>query len=171
MSYVLIILLSLLFAGSVYLFVAPFYLEINSSTGLFRIRLHHAASMSLKVEDRIYVETKILGWKKRSAVEFNKKEQEQVEVAKKEVHKDRAIGTRFSGRKLQALIKSFKVNTCRVSIDTGDVQWNGMLYPVFFSLSWYVNKPVEINFVGKNEIVIEIQNSIARMSWALISSN
>jgi hypothetical protein len=164
------LILSLLFGILAYLFFAPFYLEINTNTGLLRFRLHRVANISLKIEDCIYIETKVLGWSRKSALTLS---QAAPATKKKEVTshaKKKKKGLSISRAKLTSLLKSFRMNTCRISIDTGNMQWNGMLYPAFYWLGWYTGKPIEINFTGKNEVILEIQNSVARMSWALISS-
>jgi len=74
----------------------------------------------------------------------------------------------FPIKKMRAIIKTFKINTCYINIDTGDAGLNGMLYPGFYWLSAYIHKPVGINFLNENDIVLEIENSLARMAWAYI---
>ena len=41
---------------------------------------------------------------------------------------------KISSKRIKQVIKSFKVNKCSVELDTGDVQWNGILFPFFFML-------------------------------------
>jgi len=62
-----------------------------------------------------------------------------------------------------AVIKSFKVRKCYVKVDTGNMQLNGILYPGFYLLSKATARTFEINFMNTNEIVLEIENNIARI--------
>jgi hypothetical protein len=68
------------------------------------------------------------------------------------------------------VIRSFKVNKLEATFDFGDMQWNGILYPLFCWISCKTGKDVRINFEGKNIIVLQAENNIARMSRAYICS-
>ncbi|MBL7931290.1 MAG: hypothetical protein JNL60_05295 [Bacteroidia bacterium] len=148
-----------------YLLFAPFYFEVDSNQGLLRFRFHKAASISLKLENTLFLELKVFGWIKKLDVESPYKK---TETTNKKPNNQ--IRNRVSFAQLSAVLKSFKIKSCRISIDTGDVQWNAMLFPVFYFLHWRSGKNLEINFTGKNEIVLHIKNNIARMGWAFISS-
>ena len=165
---ILSIFLLLIVGTLFYVFFAPFYFEINNIKQVYRFRFHRLASADLKTDNNtFFIETRILGWKKQfdllePGVTGNTTETIVLHSKKKE--------TRPSWKKIKAVIKSFKVNTCFISIDTGDMPTNGILYPLFFWLSHSTNKNIEINFIGETKIIIEIKNSLARMSWAYISS-
>jgi len=55
------------------------------------------------------------------------------------------------------LLKSFKIKTIFVDIDTGDCIVNAKLYPIFSFLNYY-KKGFYINFKGNNRIILSIQN-------------
>lgn len=151
------IVLFLILAGFSYLLFAPFYLEINSAEGLYRIRFHRLFSARLMVADTsLKVEFKIAGWSRQIDV-FTKTKQ----TKKRPPAKKKQPGISF--KLIVAVIKSFKVNKCYVSIDTGSMQLNGILYPGFYFLSRYVGKTIEINFLNRNEIILEIKNNLARI--------
>lgn len=166
---IFLVFFSILLALLLYLFFAPFYIEVNSNTGILRLRMPHLASVSLHIEDGIYIEAKLPGCTRRWVPGFYEKKNE-LHKTGKPVKQNKGALTGISPARLKALAGSFKINTCTISIDTGDMPWNGMLYPAFYWLSWYSGKRIAINFTGKNEIVLEIQNSLARMSRAFISS-
>lgn len=161
----------LIFFG--YLFFAPFYLEINSVEGWCRIRFHRLASVKASIRNNaLMFEMKIAGWKKERDFNAmsngaNKKAITRKEERKKESGRKRK---KISWKKIRSVLSSFKVNKCIISIDSGDVQLNGQLFPVFYLLSAYSKKDIRINFIEENIIVLEIKNSLARMSWAYISS-
>lgn len=79
-------------------------------------------------------------------------------------------GFTINWRKLRGVLRSFKINKCNVLLDTGDQQLNGILYPVFCMMRYYSGKYFEINFMNRNEVVLEIENSIARMGWAYLKA-
>ncbi len=70
--------------------------------------------------------------------------------------------------KIKAMLRTFKVNTFFVNLDSNDVMFNAKLYLVFLGLRIYTGKELYINFIGKNEIKIEIENNVARIIWAFI---
>jgi hypothetical protein len=73
-------------------------------------------------------------------------------------------------RLLFSIVKSFKITYLNVNLDTGNYPLNGILYPFFFLLSFFLNKNFSVNFNGKNTIKIIVKNNLARLSWAIISS-
>lgn len=166
----LYVLLCIVFGFFGYLFFAPFYLEIDSTKGLYRIRVHWLASMSIKsVGDILLIELKLAGFTKQVDV-FSAKAEHVRKPAAVSEKKQRKRSPAIQWKKVKAVLFSFRINKCRIRFDSGDVQLNGILYPLFYWISSYSGKDVRINFTGENEVVLEIQNSLARMSWAYISS-
>ena len=153
-----------------YIFFAPFYLEIDTSRGLYRIRLHWLASISIKpVDDFLIIELKLAGFTKqmdRLSTEVSPTRKHVFPVKKK--HRKRTPAIQWS--KVKSVIASFRIKKCRIRFDSGDVQLNGMLFPLAYWISSYSGKDVRVNFTGENEIILEMKNSLARMSWAYISS-
>jgi hypothetical protein len=148
-----------------YLLFAPFYLEVNSNTGLLGIRLHRLASVQLKLtRGTIVAKAWVLGWNKEIDL---LKPVTQAKRAKKAVLQAKGKKPfKLQAGKIKAVARSFKVNKCLVNIDTGDMQLNGLLYPVFYWIGRRAGKPITVNFLDKNEVVLEIENNIARMAKA-----
>lgn len=165
LAILLIVLIVLL-----YLFFAPFYFEINTTNGLYRIRFHRLASISLKmIDSSLIAEVKIGWWTKQiDLFSIDKNADEKRTVAKKTVKAKKK--KKFSFKKIKAVLKSFKISKCSISIDSGDMQLNGILWPVFYLFKVRSGKDFRINFIGENKIVLEVKNNLARMSWAYISS-
>ncbi len=76
----------------------------------------------------------------------------------------------FRKRGVNSVIKSFKLISLHISIDTGNYQLNGILYPLFFLISFLFKKNISVNFVGKNYLHLILKNNLARLSWAYFSS-
>jgi len=71
-------------------------------------------------------------------------------------------------RKVQAVITSFKISKCLITLDTGDMALNGILYPWFLWIGELMSKDISINFCNRNEIVLEIENNFFRVLRAYI---
>lgn len=165
----MVVVLALLFIALCvfsYLFFAPFYFEVNSSMDLYQLRFHRMASVRFKLKNNsLLAEIKLAFWLKEFDV-FEKRTISKEKPKKKEKKNEKEIKIQWT--LIKALLKSFKVNKFRMSIDFGNMQTNGILYPVFYGISTYTKKNIEINFLNKNEIVIEIENNLARISYAYI---
>jgi len=67
-------------------------------------------------------------------------------------------------------IRSFQLKKFNVNVDTGNVQLNSYLFPVFFMIGFFFDRNICINYNGYNFIQIIVQNNLARLSWAFFSS-
>jgi len=150
-----------------YLTFAPFYLEINSSKNLYRIRFDGLAFANLIITvNSLKVDLWIAGWRKQ----FNlltkpiREKQEEKSILSKRKNKP----FRITFQKAKVILESFKVNKFCLNVDSGNLQLNGLLYPCFYWLSKYTNKPISINFINKNEVILELENNIARIAGSLI---
>ncbi|MFZ4613357.1 MAG: hypothetical protein ACOYNH_06710 [Bacteroidia bacterium] len=148
-----------------YLLFAPFYLEIESEINLYRFRFHRVASAKILIENStLILQIKIAGWNRNIDLLASKIKKEKVAPVKR-----KSNTTKIKFRKLMAIIKSFKVNKCCISIDTGNMQLNGILYPLFFWINNFTGKEIRINFIGDNSVSLEVENNFARIFWAYIS--
>lgn len=151
-----------------YLLLAPFYLEIDSTSNLLRIRFHQLVVAEIKTSDSsLIMELRVAWWKKKfDLLAENIRKEKTVEIKKEMKKKSRKIS--FS--KIKAVIKTFKINKCTVHIDTGSMQTNGILFPVFFWIGKWSRKDININFINENKIILQIENNLARMVRAFIFS-
>jgi hypothetical protein len=46
------------------------------------------------------------------------------------------------------------------------VQLNGLLFPLGYWLARRTGRPIDVNFTNNNELVIAIDNNVARLLWA-----
>ena len=80
---------------------------------------------------------------------------------------DRARSESMKVRKAVRFMKTFKVRQLAMNIDTGDCIQNSRLYPVFAFLD-YKYGGFNINFVGRNEMILHVQNTPLRMAKSFI---
>lgn len=166
---IFIVLLCVVVLGLTYLFFAPFYIEIDSSRDLYRIRFHRLIALELKPNEDWKLLLTVVGWQKDLDLENTFEPRKTVPPAPTQ-KKSKRKKAGFPFQKITALIRSFKVNKLYIRIDTGDMQLNGILYPVFAWLKWGRQHDVLINFTGENVVILEIKNNLARLSRAWFGS-
>ena len=161
----LIPVLTLVFILS-FLLLTPFYIELDSRSGLFRFRIQRIANAIIYIaESSLFIDLKIAWWQKKIDLFAPRKK-----VALKKEKKIKRRTHKIPVKKIWSVIKSFKINKCILNIDTGNMPLNGILYPLFAWLENRTEKPVAINFKGENVMVFETENNLARMLWAYIKS-
>jgi hypothetical protein len=149
-----------------YLLFAPFYLEINSKTGLFRVRFHKLASARIYMaENSLFIDLKIMWWHK--IIDLLTPKEKHMKTEKKKIQKEKA---KISLRKILLVVKTFKVNKFYLTIDTGSMWLNGMIYPLFLWLGMRLKRNVMVNFVNENEIIFETENNLFRILRVYITS-
>ena len=166
---VLYALAGLLVLTLLYLLMAPFYLEINSATGLFRLRFQKLIRADIRIsESSLVLDLKMAWWHRQFDV--LSKSASGKRPAKQMKNKGASKRTKRSIplHKGLAVLQSFKINKLDISICFDDMAWNGLLYPLFFWLSRLSRKNMEINFQDRNEVILEIENSCFRMIRAYL---
>ena len=164
-----LIILLVLLLSSVYLLFAPFFIEINTVAGLYRVRFHRLANARLISDERsLIVKLNIAGWHKTIDLLAQRKQNGMPQRKKKVKAKSKL--PRISFRKMKAIFKSFKINKFRIDMDTGNMPLNGVLYTCFTWLRVYSGKDISINFIDDNEMILEIENNCARVIWAYLKS-
>ncbi|MCO6478132.1 MAG: hypothetical protein J5I94_15990 [Phaeodactylibacter sp.] len=85
--------------------------------------------------------------------------------AKAEKPEKRKREKAFPFRRAIRLLKSFNIKYFRLEVDTDDYIWNAYLWPVVY---WIrpLRRHINVNFQGRNECRLLIQNRIWRMAWA-----
>ena len=149
-----VILILLLVSIVIYLLFARLSLVIDTSTNRYFVKLQGICSINAESD-----ETEILKLRLHIFfMDFNfyplrpdKKKKIKSEKKKKK--------SRFSLTIKQAyrLIKSFKVKRLHLDLDTGDCITNAKLYPVFSLLNYKLGH-FNVNFNGRNKLVLHIQN-------------
>jgi hypothetical protein len=158
----------------IYLLVAPFVLIVDSNKALIRIKLFGIASAEpLIVDCDIVLLIRVFGVGFRLNI-TEKIIKSGVRKKKQKIHADIQAHPKprqnksFSLRKLMNVLYSFRFRVFRLHIDTGDYPLNGLLFPLFFWLSKWSGKDFQVNFNNRNELVMHLENSLARVLWAYI---
>ncbi len=85
--------------------------------------------------------------------------------AKPEKPRKRKRKKAFPFHRALRVLKSFNIKYFRLEVDTDNYLWNAYLWPVVY---WIrpLGRHVSINFQGRNECRLLIQNRIWRIAWA-----
>jgi hypothetical protein len=168
----LLVLLLILAIVAGYLAFMPWVLEVDSTLGVYRVRFQRIASAVLRIrESSLIADVTVVGWKRQIDLLQPRKKSQSKEHNEKSVTKQARKRHKMSLHRIWALLRTFKVNTCVVVADTGDMPLNGILYPVFYGLSVLSGKTFRISFNNENAIKLEINNTIARLLWAYVRSS
>jgi hypothetical protein len=122
-----------------------------------------ASAMLLLKNSSLAIEMKIVVWKKEFDLLATKK-RKPARLTKKKSERPN-----ISFSKMKAVIKSFRVTRCYISLDFEEVEWNGILFPLFYWVSRVTGKNIGINFNGKQVVQLQIKNNFARMILAYIN--
>jgi hypothetical protein len=164
------IILLLLFCLSLiaYLLFAPLSIEINTETNWYCLRYHRLMRIYMEREnDRLSAVVNVLFWKRR--IPFGPGT---AEVPSDSKIKKQKKGSRKSmpWKKLFAILRSFRVRTFELVIDSGSMELNGILFPVLYRIGRYTEQDIRISFTGETQAVIKLENNIARMVRAFIAA-
>ena len=156
----LLIVLAFFLVFICYIFLAPFYFEVDSDNNLFRFRFHRLASAQLLIkESSLFVKINLVGWKKMIDV----LESKPVKVKKKRHKLKIQRRSKLTIKQLRSVLKSFKINNSYVDISFNDQRLNAFLFPVFFFLNKTRHVKIFLNFVGRNRVKLEVENNLARI--------
>lgn len=150
----------------IYFLFAPLRLEIDTNLHLYRFSVVPIFSIRW-VTDAIphYAELRIFGFRKKIE-RWEKPASKQEVVVVEEKSKRKPVSLNF--KKIKAVLHSFRVKKWFINIDTGDMALNGKLFPWLFTLSFITKRTFRINFIGKTEVFISIQNNAFRMMKAYL---
>lgn len=156
-----------------YLLFTPFFIGIDSAAGYAEIRFGRLAEFGLVLNETEQTGRLRIAWWKKSFDLFVPPRQAAIRKTEKPAVKAKKRGAMPLDRllrKVRALLSSFRITKCFITVDTGDMRVNGILYPWVYLLKRRTGKDVSINFWGENVIILEAKNTIARMLWAYVKS-
>ncbi len=172
----LAIILLVLLAVLVYLLLAPFYVEINSVKNCIKMRFHRLASAEIFLADDVPIlKITIVGWHRDydifKIIGEKIGEKKSVKLIKK-AQRNKTIQRKFRMTFKHALkiLKSFQIKKCFITVDTGDMPLNGILFPIVYGIKCWSKKDISINFLAETEVVLVIRNTLARTIRAVFSN-
>lgn len=153
------------------LITTPFILVIDSKQ--HRYSLQWGKWIVAQILQNGFIQLSIIGWttlidprksgKSRSEPNKHVPETSHSRAAKKQ------FPVRLTVRKVIRVLRTFRVHTFELSIDTGDYLLNAYLYPIFVLLS-KSNRSLHINFNNDISLKIIIENRPYRIIKAFILS-
>lgn len=140
----------------VYLLVAPIVIYLDTTANTYYLKLTHFFKISLESDKVAVLKIKMqLFFFKFYYYPFRIKPKK--ESTKPSKIRDKKTKRSIGINKGLKILKTFKVKKLLVNIDTGDCILNAKLYPVFAVLNYNFGS-FKINFAGKNQMVLCIQN-------------
>lgn len=166
--------LLLLFLG--WLFWAPIRIAIDSEAGMFAVewwglgRLQWLPEKSL---DRLYLSVWFFQWPIRLGPSEQKaarpKKPAKTERPRKPgPKKNMAAKTLF--RMIRNVLRSFRIKRFYLVWDSDDFIWNARWYPVAWHFSYWSGGHLEINFQGRRELALTVENRLGRIAWAVLKT-
>jgi hypothetical protein len=147
---ILFVLLSLV----LYLLLIPIVLNIDTISNEYHLRVKGLAKASIEQHDTEIFRIKIRAFLTNFYVYPLKKKQPKKKPKEQQIHKYKK---KLGPKKVLRLFRTFKVKRFYMDLDTGNCITNAKLYPVFAILNYKVGA-MNINFQGRNELVLRIEN-------------
>jgi hypothetical protein len=153
LTVVLVLFLGLL----VYLLLMPLELCIDTFREKYYLRMGLLARISVEKDpvELVRLHLKVLfmhfSWRPADLRSWGSKTKKTTKKAKKTKKRHMTLA-----RGMQ-LIQSFRVKAFRLELDTGNPVLNAQLFPIFF-LTGQQGGDVGINFLGRNNILLQITN-------------
>lgn len=157
-----LVIIILILGVLLFMLFIPIIIEINTIKKIYQLRISMIGSIDMMLSDKITFQLKLFGIKKTFAP-FDAIRQQKEENTKSEIKTGEIKN--ISTKKLFSLIRSFKVKRIYVNIDTKDYIQNALLFPLFFLLNTK-KRQLSINYFGRNELILVIENNIYRILQA-----
>ena len=140
----------------------PLQFVIDSKKDLYKIEWKYIGSAFLiECNDCIGVQIQVLFFKK--IIPFDLLFKKKVKIKEERPSKKTpSVFPTFFREKWKKILKSFKIKRCRVNWDTDDYILNAYLYPLT-PFIWRPQTSVIINFEGKRDIQLIIENRLGRI--------
>lgn len=165
-----ILLWMLVFSLVAWILWAPLRLEINSISSIYKIDWWPLATVRWLPETGLdVVEVHFLFFRKQ--FEMMKLGKKQKPSTPPPAHPDKPRKRSVMSppeifRLVSGLLKTFRVQQCRIWWDTDDYLINAWLYPVVHL--WRSDAvQVSINFQGRRDVVLVVENRLGRVIWYL----
>ena len=172
----LLCILALFLALLLFLLFTTITLKIDSYQQQYYVQVWGLCRASIVTGDAPILEFRVLFLRFRIDLleqvskGIARRKQRQEAATSSPERKDRRMPKRM-GQRLWRVLRSFKVRQLELDLDTGSVQWNAYLWPLFYFLRFrHALRHLHINYNGRVEAALHIENRLARMLWAFIRS-
>ncbi|WP_299215347.1 hypothetical protein [uncultured Aquimarina sp.] len=166
---VLTVVLISLFIIAIYILLLPIVICVDTNANEYYIQLKGLAKASIEEDKEEVIRIKL----KMLFLNFHFFPLKKIGLVKKKKVKKKSTKKRKNRINIRTglrLLKSFKVKKMLLDIDTGDCISNAKLYPVFAFLKYYTKGSFNINFDGRNEMALYVQNRPIHIIKSFINS-
>ena len=162
----LIVALTLLVLLLLYLLWMPMVLYINTINHQYYVQLKGLARASVEghSEKLLRIRLNVLFLKFYFyPLQYKSKKKKQEKKERQQKRK-----RRFGFNKVVRMLRSFQVKRCYLNMDTGNCLTNAKMYPAFALMNYHLGG-FHINFEGRNQLVLEVQNRPIRLLKSFIN--
>jgi len=162
---ILLYILFLLLFIMVFLLCSPLRIVVNSQTDTFSLRWKGIVCVNfLFIRKQPFLSIQFLGFSRNyNLYQFGQKDEKKKQPKSKRSKKR----SKLTFSKMRRLVQSFTVRSLYINLDTDDFIVNGYLVPVFQALNGH-NKSFKINYIGRNEIRLIVENKLYRLIKAYL---
>jgi len=169
------IILGLCLLGFAWLLWTPLRVEIDSENGIFRAEWRHLCAVQWLPEeglDRMRVEAPFF----RRTVQLaglskpqnrSKQKEEETKPARPS-KKKQSFSAKMMWRLGRNLLRTFKIKRLQIWWDSDDFIWNAQVYPLASVVNTLGVGRVWINFTGRRELALLVENRPGRIIWAVL---
>jgi hypothetical protein len=146
----------------------PLFIEVDSIRGVYRVDWQGIAGVGWSPEaDPTVLRLRIFWWRRRIDLATRPDVTPTTPDQKKRTRpKQKGKRRRMPiFRIVRNVLSSFRVRKGLIWWDTDDFSRNATLYPLSV-YTWSRKIKVIINFEGRNDVVLVLQNSLGRLIWA-----
>jgi len=168
---IFLIIFGLVFLVLGWVLLSVFRMEVDSLQGFVRVDWGGVAGVVwIPAEAWDILHLRMLGMRRqiRLGEKTNTRTTEKP-VRKKppKLRKGTGLPFRTMVRLAVRVLRTFRVRRCRILWDSGDFVWNAWAWPVAHFLNTKINGSVGINFVGKRDIHLVVENRLGSIAWAV----
>jgi hypothetical protein len=155
---ILAIISLIIFLALVWLLFLPIEIYINTKSNEYYGELKGLAKASIETDEFELIRIKVkIPFKEFYYFPLKTWWTSKGKGKEKKAKKKSNIAKRFTPKTMLRLIRSFKIKTWNIDLDTGDCITNAKLYPLF-SLMDYRFGGFRINFEGRNHVLLQLRN-------------
>lgn len=150
----------------IYLLLVPIVLCVDTTTNEYYLQLKGLLKANIQghEEELLEIKLKVLFFKFQFYPIKNLGSTKKKKTSKKKKKSNKRINLQTGLR----ILKSFEIKKFFMNVDTGDCISNAKLYPVMALLN-YKTGDFRINFEGRNQLVLYVQNRPIRIIRSFIN--
>ena len=157
MCYLYLFLL-LVFCAILWILISPIRLIIDTKKEQYQLYWKGVAGVALKSSWRLH--WNIFWWQQSTSLEH-------LQLGNTSKGKSNKIAKWSNWRRGLRLLKTFEVKDCHLELDTDNYVWNAYLYPILHLIK-PLGSIMKINYEGKFECKLVIENRLSRILYAII---